>query len=149
MVFISLIPFLDLFQPQWHKPSSGGPLSSVSRLLPVVCRLVSGVCCCPSTIVENPLQIGPIMQNKPNFRKAKMNITSIVTKDYENQPLRRLPENKPNQTQSQNPIYPQRAKIKHDYLPLALFPLTPSTARGYNGIFSLMSCFQRTPNERG
>ena len=24
-----------------------------------------------STSIENPLQIGPIMQNKPNFRKAQ------------------------------------------------------------------------------
>ena len=28
-----------------------------------------------------------------------MNVSFFITKDYENQPLRRLPENKPNQTQ--------------------------------------------------
>ena len=35
-------------------------------------------------------------QNKPNFRKAKMNVTSILTKDYENERLCRYGENKPN-----------------------------------------------------
>jgi len=41
------------------------------------------------------------MQNKPNFRKAKMNVISILTKDYENEQLCRRGENKPNQTQLQ------------------------------------------------
>ena len=38
--------------------------------------------------------------------------------------------------------------IKHNSLPVALFPLTSSTARDYNKIFCLMSCLERTPNER-
>jgi len=41
------------------------------------------------------------MQNKPNFRKAKMNISSALTKDYENETAFSLRENKPNQTQFQ------------------------------------------------
>jgi len=36
------------------------------------------------------------MQNKPNFQKAKMNITSAITKDYENIPPTKKCENKPN-----------------------------------------------------
>ncbi|MHC4463024.1 MAG: hypothetical protein ACYS30_16580, partial [Planctomycetota bacterium] len=52
------------------------------------------------TLVKNPLQIAPFMQNKPNFRKAKMNVTYYITKNYENVPLCRRGENKPNQTQS-------------------------------------------------
>jgi hypothetical protein len=58
-----------------------------------------------------------VRKNKPNSNptssKAKMNVSSVLTKYYENVPLRRRGENKPKQTQSQNPIYPQRAKIKH------------------------------------
>jgi len=50
------------------------------------------------------------MQNKPNFRKAAMFLNFYLTKYYENVPLRRRAENKPNtnpiRTQS-NPI-PQR-----------------------------------------
>jgi len=36
---------------------------------------------------------------KPNSRKAQMNVTSILTKYYENKRLCRLRRNKPNQTQ--------------------------------------------------
>ncbi len=42
------------------------------------------------------------MQNKPNFRKDKMNVSSILTKDYENIANWTLVENKPNS----NPIKP-------------------------------------------
>jgi hypothetical protein len=35
-------------------------------------------------------------QNKPNFRKAKMNVNLYVIKDYENERLCRRGENKPN-----------------------------------------------------
>ena len=40
------------------------------------------------------------MQNKPNFQKAKMNINSLITTDYENKWQRRVRKNKPNS----NPI---------------------------------------------
>ena len=50
----------------------------------------------PSTTVENPLQIDPFMQNKPNFKKAQMNVTSFCTVDYENKHNWTLSENKPN-----------------------------------------------------
>jgi len=36
------------------------------------------------------------MQNKPNLLNAQMNISSILTKDYENKPNWKLGENKPN-----------------------------------------------------
>ena len=38
-----------------------------------------------------------------------MNVTSILTKDYENVPLRRCGENKPNQTRSE--FIPKGAEI--------------------------------------
>ncbi len=38
---------------------------------------------------------------KPNLLDTQMNASSVLTKYYENQPIRRLPENKPNQTQLQ------------------------------------------------
>jgi len=41
------------------------------------------------------------MQNKPNLLDAKMNVSSVLTKCYENVPLLRCGENKPNQTQFQ------------------------------------------------
>jgi hypothetical protein len=42
------------------------------------------------------------MQNKPNLLDAQMNVSSVLTKDYENIPLRRRGQNKPNT----NPIKP-------------------------------------------
>ena len=39
------------------------------------------------------------MQNKPNLPDAQMDVSSVLTKDYENLPLRRCGENKPNQSQ--------------------------------------------------
>jgi len=74
------------------------------------------------------------MQNKPNFRKAAMFLNFYLTKDYENKSNWTLGENEPKQSQFRNFIYPQRDKIKHNYLPVALFPLTSGTARDYNEI---------------
>ena len=48
------------------------------------------------------------MQNKPNLPDAQMNINSLLTKDYENVPLRRRGENKPNT----NPIKPNLRKAE-------------------------------------
>ncbi len=44
------------------------------------------------------------MQNKPNFRKTEMNITSALAKDYENIPPTKKCQNKPNQTQFHHQI---------------------------------------------
>jgi len=40
-----------------------------------------------------------IMQNKANFRKDQMNINIFIRKDYENQSILRLFQNKPKQSQ--------------------------------------------------
>ena len=39
------------------------------------------------------------MQNKPNLLDAQMNVTSLITVDYENKSNWKLDENKPNQSQ--------------------------------------------------
>jgi len=49
-----------------------------------------------------------IMQNKPNFRKPKMNVYPLVTMDYENISDWTLGENKPNS----NPIKPNFRKAQ-------------------------------------
>jgi hypothetical protein len=48
------------------------------------------------------------MQNKPNFRKAKMNVSCVYTKDYENRTLGERGKNKPNS----NPIKANSKPIK-------------------------------------
>jgi hypothetical protein len=35
------------------------------------------------TLVESALQIRLFMQNEPNFRKSQMNVTDLLTKDYD------------------------------------------------------------------
>ena len=85
-------------------------LSSVFCLLSsVICHLSSVFCPRPSTLVERPLQIAPFMQNKANFRKSQMNVTAVLTKDYENKSNWTLGENKPNQTQF--PKSPNECKL--------------------------------------
>jgi len=48
-------------------------------------------------------------QNKPNFRKAKMNENLSATKDYENETNLRFEQIKPKQTQSFDPSTVLRA----------------------------------------
>ena len=65
------------------------------------------ICRDSSTFVERALQISSFMQNKANLLKAQMNVSKVLTKDYENKTLGERGKNKPNskpiQTQS-NPI---------------------------------------------
>jgi hypothetical protein len=74
-------------------------LISEFSLSSVSCLLESALFYRRSTFVESPLQIHLFMQNKPNFRNAKMNIITILTKTYENIQCSSLRQNKPNQTQ--------------------------------------------------
>ena len=55
------------------------------------------------------------MQNKPNLPDAQMKVSSVLTKDYENDNTFRLPENKPKQTQyepNQTQYKPNSRKAK-------------------------------------
>jgi len=62
-------------------------------------------------------------QNKANLLDAQMNVSSILTKDYENVPLRRRGENKPNQTQSPSPrFYPKNTTSPKNNLKKPYFP---------------------------
>ena len=72
----------------------------INRLYSVVCLLSSVLG--TSTSVENPLQINLFMQNKPNFRKAKMNVNLTLTKDYRKKDDFSVRINKPNFRNCQN-----------------------------------------------
>jgi hypothetical protein len=65
------------------------------------------------TLVKNPLQIAPFMQNKPNFLDTQMNVKSFHTVDYENIANWTLGENKPNT----KPIKPNTKPIKANKMP--------------------------------
>ena len=72
---------------------------------------LSALCLCASA----PLHLTKLssfvivfMQNKPNFRKAKMNVNIYYTKAYNNETAFRRRKNKPNS----NPIKPNLRKAK-------------------------------------
>ena len=81
----------------------------------ILCRQSSAFCTlstvnCHLSTVLFPLHLSrslyksaPFMQNKPNFRKARMNVSSFITKDYRKNDAFAVQKNKPNQTQ-----FPQR-----------------------------------------
>ena len=58
------------------------------------------------------------MQNKPNFPDTQMNVTKVLTKDYENRTLSGCGKNKPNTKPKQsqtNPI-PEKHKMNVSYI---------------------------------
>ena len=78
-------------------------LSSIVCLLSCfVCRL-SSVFCQPSNEIQSTKYYvrtyQRIMQNKPNFQDAQMNVSIFSKKDYNNETAFRRGKNKPNQTQ--------------------------------------------------
>ena len=75
-------------------------------------------------IRDTRYEIRIVIQNKPNFLDPQMNVSSVKTKYYENLPLRRRGENKPNQTQSpaprfypKNQHYPRKDMSKNLFFP--------------------------------
>ena len=55
----------------------------------------------PSTLVERTLQIAPFMQNKPNFRKSQVNVSAVITMNYEQRTMNYEVKNEPKRTQFQ------------------------------------------------
>jgi hypothetical protein len=74
------------------------------------------------------------MQNKPNFLNTQINVSVVITKYYENIPLSRGAENKPNS----NPIKPNSNPIKPN-LPDAQMSVNSILTKDYekNDIFSV------------
>ena len=51
------------------------------------------------------------MQNKPNLLNAQINVTSILTKDYEKNEIFTVPENKPNTNPNQSQFKPNQTQL--------------------------------------
>ena len=71
------------------------------------------------TTVERSLQIILFMQNKANFRKSQMNVSKVLTKDYDKKTLGERGKTKPikaNQSQLK-PIQTQSKPIKANKMP--------------------------------
>ncbi|UCF42335.1 MAG: hypothetical protein JSV99_06905, partial [Planctomycetota bacterium] len=87
-------------------------------------RIRKVVCLFPFNFLLSKLinQFESIMQNKPNFPAAQMNVTPFYTVDYENNSNWKLGENKPNT----NPIKAKTSPISNLYLarPSAIYPFS-------------------------
>ena len=64
------------------------------------------------TDVMSALQINLFMQNKANFRKSQMNVTKVLTKDYEKRTLGQLGKTNPIQTQYKANSNPKQTQLK-------------------------------------
>jgi flagellar biosynthesis GTPase FlhF len=69
-----------------------------------------------STTVECALQIHLFMQNKPNFRKSQMNVSPVITMNYEqrtmNYEIKNKPNSNPKQTQNKPKTNPKQTQNK-------------------------------------
>ncbi len=74
------------------------------------------ICRDSSTDIERSLQINLFMQNKANFRKVKLNVNKVLTKDYEQMDTWSIGKTKPIQSQSK-PIQSQSNPIKANIMP--------------------------------
>jgi len=75
-----------------------------------------------STTVESALQISPFMQNKANFRKSQINISTFITKSYEqltmNNELKNKANSNPIQTQYKANSNPKQTQNKPNTKPI-------------------------------
>ncbi len=55
------------------------------------------------------------MQNKPNLLNAQMNVSSVLTKDYENKPIGNLAKTNPIQTQYKPNTKPIQSQYKPNF----------------------------------
>jgi len=86
-----------------------------------------------STFVERSLQIHLFMQNEPNFRKSQMNVTDLLTMNYEKMDTWSSGKNEP-KTNPNEPNF-KKAKMK----------LTVSYTKGYENISNWAIC-ENEPN---
>jgi len=63
---------------------------------------------CPLHLSRTLYKSALFMQNKPNFQDVQMNVSSILTKDYERNDIFAVPENKANT----NPIKANQTQYK-------------------------------------
>jgi hypothetical protein len=64
------------------------------------------------TDVMSALQIGPLCSNKPNFRKSQMNVTKVLTKNYDKMDTWSIRKNKPNSNPIQSQFKPNQSQNK-------------------------------------
>jgi hypothetical protein len=81
-----------------------------------------------STTIESSLQIKLFMQNKANFRKVKLNVNKVLTKDYDKKDTWSIRKTKPIQSQLK-PIQSQLKPIQSQLKPKQTQSCPPSVWR--------------------
>jgi hypothetical protein len=82
-----------------------------------LCKALYG-CRDTFTDVMSALQIHLFMQNKPNFRKSQMNVSSLLTKDYDKKDTWWSGKNKPNSNPIQSQFKANTKPIKANSNPI-------------------------------
>jgi len=116
-------------------------VSSFQHQVSSILGLESCILCLESsTFVVSALQIAHFMQNKPNFRKAQMNVNMVLTRDYAKKTPGERGKNKPNsnpiQTQS-NPIKANKMPKQTQYKPKTN-PIKPNFPKSQQSHFSML-----------
>jgi len=70
-----------------------------------------------STTVESSLQIRPFLTNKANFRKSQMNVTCLLTREYEKKDTWWSGKNKANSNPIQSQFKPNSNPIQTQFKP--------------------------------
>jgi hypothetical protein len=65
-----------------------------------------------STLVERSLQINPFLTNKPNFPDTQMNVSNVITKNYEQLTMNNELKNKANSKPIQSQFKPNTKPIQ-------------------------------------
>ena len=64
------------------------------------------------TLVERSLQIRLFMQNEPNFRKSQMNVTDLLTRDYDKMDTWSIEKNEPKTNPNEPKTNPIQSQFK-------------------------------------
>jgi hypothetical protein len=75
------------------------------------------ICREPSTTIESSLQISPFLTNKANFRKSQMNVSTVITMNYEQRTMNDEIKNKPNTNPIQSQYKPNSNPIQSQFKP--------------------------------
>ena len=71
----------------------------------------------PSTTVESALQNHLFMQNKPNFQKSQINVSTVITMNYEQRTMNDEIKNKANSKPIQTQFKPNTKPIQTQFKP--------------------------------
>jgi hypothetical protein len=170
--FALYILIFDLFflslTPRPQSPTTSAFCLPTPAPVPACFRQGSSYLCAYKalfTTVERSLQINLFMQNKAKFRKSQMNVTKVLTRDYEKRTLgqrgKKQSQTKPNKpklkkanmnvtfyiTKAYENKPPIRAPKKQSQIPKRQKPIQTSLAQGIMKKSALSASGKTNPNK--